>query len=407
MKRVLDACWKTGAMAKQAAIGAAHKARWLVFSVCACALLLSLFALAFSGPTPSSIAAVQSAVEQLPTIAFSTAALTVSEGDGNVPVVLMLAPPSETPVTVTVSSGNIQAEASKDYEGLRRRTVIPPGTESYTLWLTLVDDTVVEGAEKLLLTLGEYQGVQAGVISETVITIIDNDIAYLSIGDVTVSEQEESVTLLITQSTISTLESLVDVRTVEGTATAPEDFEALFTTIAIPSGTTTATVAIKLNPDEFGEPTESFLVRLEDAMNAEIAKAEAVVLIIDDDLMPQIEVQPAEAAEEDGVLSFVVTLSSASQQAVTVDYETADGSAIAQEDYLPAKGTLVIPPGSTAEMVHVTLVKDKKSEPDKTLFLLLSNPKYATLTTNRVEGIIRGDGNISTGETLFFPSLIR
>src|SRR6266542_771342 len=45
--------------------------------------------------------------------------------------------------------------------------------------------------------------------------------------------------------------------------------------------------------------------------------------------------------------TFDVTLSQISSQTVTVDYATADGTATAPDDYLPAVGSLIFSPGAT------------------------------------------------------------
>ena len=53
---------------------------------------------------------------------------------------------------------------------------------------------------------------------------------------------------------------------------------------------------------------------------------------------PALTVADAEAAS--GTLSFRVALSRAAEAAVTVDYATADGTAVAGTDYEAASGTL-------------------------------------------------------------------
>src|SRR5262249_48939403 len=57
--------------------------------------------------------------------------------------------------------------------------------------------------------------------------------------------------------------------------------------------------------------------------------------------------------------SFVVTLPAASSQAVTVDFATYDGTAIAGSDYQAARGTLTRAPGQTSQTVTVLLIGDR------------------------------------------------
>jgi hypothetical protein len=208
---------------------------------------------------------------------------------------------------------------------------------------------------------------------------------------------------VITQSITSAFESLVDVLTIEGSATAPEDFEALVTTVAIPPGSTEATATVKLNGDDLYESTESFIIQLQNAINAQIANVTATVTLIDDDFYPELTLESAEANERDGALPFVVTLSSAWEQTVTVDYTTLDGSAIATADYLTSTGVLTIAPGSLTATVSVTLIEDQIDEPDESFYLILTNPVQAILSTDQVEGIIHD----SFPEFLFLPGIVR
>jgi hypothetical protein len=368
-----------------------------------CGLLLVAFFGALGKQAVIAVAATPAADAEPATIEFGSAAYSVDEGAGNLPVVLLIEPPSSEPITVTVSSSNLQAEADSDFEGLRQSLVISPGTTAYTLSVVLLDDLVVEGDEQLRLTLGEYRGVLPGVITETVVTIVDNDVALLGVGDVVVSEAEASVTLVVTQSNLSIFESIVDLRTEDGTATALADYVPLFTTVVIPAGETQATVEIELLDDDEVENTETFTVLLEDATNAQIGKGVATVTLVDDELFPELIVEGAEANEADGLLPFVVTLTTAWPLTVTVDYATSDGSAVAGEDYVRNVGMLVIPPGNVTATLPITLITDTIREGDETFFLLFTNPVQATLTSNEVVGTIR-DG---FSQLLFLPGLER
>ncbi len=381
-----------------------NKARWLGLSVFGSLLLLSTFLLFTWGiATPDVEAATPATITEAAHISFERANYTFNEADGSVPILILIDPILSTSVTVTVSSANIEAEASQDFEGLRQSLVIAPGEQVYTISVTLIDDALVEEAEQLSLTLSNPQGALPGPITETLIIIEDNDVAYLRVSDVTVNEEAESVSLVITQSITSAFESLVDVLTIEGSATAPEDFEALVTTVAIPPGSTEATATVKLNGDDLYESTESFIIQLQNAINAQIANVTATVTLIDDDFYPELTLESAEANERDGALPFVVTLSSAWEQTVTVDYTTLDGSAIATADYLTSTGVLTIAPGSLTATVSVTLIEDQIDEPDESFYLILSNPVQAILSTDQVEGIIHD----SFPEVLFLPGIVR
>jgi hypothetical protein len=77
--------------------------------------------------------------------------------------------------------------------------------------------------------------------------------------------------------------------------------------------------------------------------------------------------------------TFVVTLTPAYNQAVSVRYATAPGTASAGRDYVSKSGTLVFPPGATSQAVTVAVRGDVLHEYDETLLLRLSNPVNATI----------------------------
>src|SRR5439155_17951751 len=87
--------------------------------------------------------------------------------------------------------------------------------------------------------------------------------------------------------------------------------------------------------------------------------------------------------------SYSVTLQSTALNPVTVDFATADGTAIAPGDYIPAGGTLTIPSGSMGTTASVSVVGDIVKEPNETFYLKLSNP-----SPNAYLGDTQGVGTI-------------
>jgi len=88
---------------------------------------------------------------------------------------------------------------------------------------------------------------------------------------------------------------------------------------------------------------------------------------------------------------FTVTLSSAGSLPVTVDYATADGTAMAGSDYQPASGSLTFAPGDTQKTITVLVSGDTVNEPDANFFVNLSNPTNAAITHSQGVGLIVND----------------
>jgi hypothetical protein len=90
---------------------------------------------------------------------------------------------------------------------------------------------------------------------------------------------------------------------------------------------------------------------------------------------------------------FAVTLSPPSSQPVTVDYATADETAVAGSDYTAASGSLTFAPGETERFVSVDVAGDLADEPDKTFLLSLSNASDADILDGQgVATIVDNDG---------------
>ena len=106
---------------------------------------------------------------------------------------------------------------------------------------------------------------------------------------------------------------------------------------------------------------------------------------------PLIELANAVTGEGDsGAVNmiFPVSLSSASSQAVTVDFATQDGTAVAGKDYGSSAGTLTFPPGTTAQSVPISIYGDLLDEPDETFSVVFSNPVNAALADDTASGAI-------------------
>lgn len=89
-------------------------------------------------------------------------------------------------------------------------------------------------------------------------------------------------------------------------------------------------------------------------------------------------------------LEFVVSLSAASSETVTVDYATADGAAIAGTDYAAISGTLQFTPGETRKFVPVVVLINASAATvsSRNMQLVLSKPQNTTLSTDTATGTI-------------------
>ena len=114
-----------------------------------------------------------------------------------------------------------------------------------------------------------------------------------------------------------------------------------------------------------------------------------------------IEAAPPEISISDVVLTegnsgsvavqFNVTLSAPSTKTVTVDFATADGSALAGSDYQAAAGTVTFAPGETLQTITVNVKGDQLVEAQENFFVNLSNPANASIADSQGQGTIAND----------------
>ena len=102
---------------------------------------------------------------------------------------------------------------------------------------------------------------------------------------------------------------------------------------------------------------------------------------------PDLSVADAEGTEG-GTLAFRVALSQRAATPVTVSWATADGTAVAGEDYKAASGTLAFKPGQTERTVAVAVTDDGLGEGAETVTLRLSGASGAAVGDGEATGTI-------------------
>jgi glucose/arabinose dehydrogenase len=99
----------------------------------------------------------------------------------------------------------------------------------------------------------------------------------------------------------------------------------------------------------------------------------------------------AEGASGTSVANFTVSLSSASSNTVTVNYATADNTAVAGVDYVATSGTLTFTPGQTSRTLSVAINGDVLNEDTVSFNVNLTAPTNATISDSQGVGTIVDD----------------
>jgi Ca2+-binding RTX toxin-like protein len=222
--------------------------------------------------------------------------------------------------------------------------------------------------------------------------------ATVSIGDDTVTEGNAGTVNADFTVTLSEPApaggATVDYDTADGTAVSPGDYTAESGTVTFVEGDDTETVTIAVNGDTLDEVDETFTVNLENPSNVTIADGQGQGTITDDDPLPTVSIGNVTVTEGDtgtDNATFNVTLSAASGKQVTVEYDTANGTATAPADYVAESGTVTFSAGDTSEPVTIAVNGDTLDEVDETYFVDLSNPTNATIADGQGQGTITDD----------------
>ena len=333
--------------------------------------------------------------------------VTITEGDtGTVTAQfdVTLSAASGDTVTVDFATADGTAVAGDDYLAASGTLTFSPGQTVRSIPVSITSEALVELDEAFSVNLSNPAGATIADGQATG-TITNDDDATISIDDVTLAEGDADTTSFTFTATLdSAVDSPVsiDFATADGTAiSADNDYSAASGTLTFAGNAgETQTVTVNVNGDQEVELDETFLVNLTNAVasgrNVTIADGQATGTITNDDSAapPTISIGDVTITEGDtGTVTaqFDVTLSAASGDTVTVDFATADGTAVAGDDYLAASGTLTFSPGQTVRSIPVSITSEALVELDEAFSVNLSNPAGATIADGQATGTITND----------------
>lgn len=268
---------------------------------------------------------------------------------------------SGKPITVNYTTANGTAAAGSDYTATTGTVTIPAGSMSADFTIPVIDDLVEDRDETFTVTITTPSGGNASVASgqgTATATIFDDESVKISVLDTTVYERIGT----INQASF-TVELEVPVnrainltyRTANGTATAPADYTAVTSgTVTIPANTASVVIPVTIAAAETTETEpaggETFTLELLTTSLGQLWDPTATGRIYN---APRVSVSDG-AARENATASFTVTLQGYTDSAVTISYNTINGSATAGTNYTSTTGTHVFP--ASASLASQTYV---------------------------------------------------
>jgi ribosomal protein L35AE/L33A len=300
-------------------------------------------------------------------------------------------------VTVQYATADGTATAGSDYQSASGTVTFNAGETSKPVTVLVNGDTTFETNETFLVNL--TVPTNATIADNQGVGTISNDDAQPTISSNDISQGEgnsgtTSFTFAVGLSAASSQTVTVNYATANGTATAGSDYQSATGTVTFNPGETSKPVTVLVNGDTLNEANETFLVNLTVPTNATISDNQGVGTITNDDAVPALSINDVGVTEgNSGTVSanFTVSLSAVSGQTVTVQYATADGTAVAGTDYQATGGTLTFNAGETTKPVTVLVNGDNVNELNETFVVNLTNPGNATIADNQGVGTIVND----------------
>ncbi|MFZ0748842.1 MAG: Calx-beta domain-containing protein, partial [Pyrinomonadaceae bacterium] len=327
--------------------------------------------------------------------------LTITEGNSGTSVAtfnVLLSPTSSQTVTVNYATADNTASAGTDYVAASGTVTFTPGQQSQPISVTVNGDITLELNETFFVNL--TNPTNATIDDNQATGTINNDDAEptIAINNASVTEgntgtSNAGFTVSLSNPSFQTI--TVNYATANDTATAVSDYVATSGVITFTPGQTSQPLNVTVNGETVFEPNETFNVNLSGATNASISDNQGVGTITNDDTQPTISINDVSVAEGNSGTSnagFTVSLSNASSQTITVNFATANNTAIAGTHYVSNSGTLTFTPETTTQVVNVQVNGDLFNEAATLTFNLnLSAATNASISDSQGVGTILDD----------------
>ncbi len=264
-------------------------------------------------------------------------------------------------------------------------------TAPKTFVVTIFNDDVPESDETLQAILSAPLGAAVlGSPAVATLTIHDDDAAsnlQFSATNYTVSEGAGFGVVTVNRSGSNVGSVSVDYVTTDGTATANSDYTPLVGTLTWAAGDLSPkSFRIPIINDTSMESAETVLLTLGNPTNGAVVgtRSTATLTIIDDDQPSTVQFSAATYNSPAGSTQATLTVTrlGGAGGALTVNYATANGTAVAGVDYSATSGTLSFAAGdATAKTILVPILNDSASSTVKNFTVALSAPAGTTLGT--------------------------
>jgi Autotransporter beta-domain/Calx-beta domain len=286
-----------------------------------------------------------------------------------------LSNPSATPTTVSyIVSGS--ATSGTDYTALSGTVIVPANTLTATITIPVLQDSIVEGPETVIVSLtAATSNVAITASGSATNTLADDDASAATIANTTDGNEAGLVAGIMTVSLSNPSATPTTVSySVNGTATSGTDYTALSGSVIIPANTLTATITIPVLQDSLVEGSETVIIALTSATsNVAITASGSATNTMADDDASAVTIANTTDGNEAGLVAGVTTvsLSNPSATPTTVSY-IVSGSATSGTDYTALSGFVIVPANTLTATITIPVLQDSIVEGPETVIVSLT-----------------------------------
>ncbi len=321
----------------------------------------------------------------------ASASVTMAEGSQR-PLAIALAQMPSGPVTVTFG-GHAGTDLALDNPFLMFTASDWDTPKTVTL-TAAEDDDFVDDTETLTLTASG--GGYAGVTTDVMVTITDNDAAGLVAPEAVQMEEGGTRPLMVRLSA-----SPPGPVTLTFTGHAGTDLTLNQPSLTFTSADWNTSKAVTLTAAEDDEDYADETVGLKVTASGgsyDGVTADITVTIMDNDERPgplTITLYDEQALEHAEAIQLPIELSRPVDQVVTVQYTSTAGTAEAGLDYVTSRGIVIFDPGATRGVIEIEVIDDELPEENETFMVTLSKPRNAIIARETGTGTILDDDGAS------------
>ncbi len=315
--------------------------------------------------------------------------------DGQFTVTISDASDKDTVVNYVVTG---TADSGTDFTTLPGSITIEAGQTSATIDINVIDDSLLEDNETVVLTLTGTDDVDVSVdttpgSNTATVNIADDDTASVSIiaNDPDAAEPSDDGQFTVSISQISDKDTVVNYA-ITGTAENGSDFTTLSGSVTILAGETTATIDVETIDSDLLEDNETVILTLtgtddpDVTVDTDAGANTATVTIADDDTATvSITANDASAAEPNDDGQFTVSISQVSDKDTVVNYAI-NGTADNGDDYVTLSGSVTIAAGESSASINVDVIDSILLESSESVILTLTGTDDPDVTVDTTRG---------------------